>query len=178
MATHVEIRRQLVEARERLLAFYAALSPEELARICTQSEVEGAAPWTASDHLAHINSTERALMKMVTRSMEGADDPVGFGVFHGDRAKIMETINSRNEISVTRHRGDPLDLLLTTLATTRADTLALLDRVTDEQLAVYLASSQWGDKTVGALFLTVAGHDDMHRAWVQKGLTENTERLG
>ncbi|MEO7002900.1 MAG: DinB family protein [Ktedonobacterales bacterium] len=170
MATREHIQQQLIEARGRLLAFYQALSPEELRSICTQSEIEGAAPWTASDHLAHVNSTERALMNIVTRSMEGVDDPVGFGVFQGDHAKIMDAINSRNEISVTRHRGDPLDLLLTTLAATRADTLALLDRVSDEQLAVFLASSEWGDKTVGALFLTVAGHDDMHRAWVQKGL--------
>ena len=98
MAARDELRQELLAARKRLLAFYQALSTEELERICTKSEVEGAAPWSASDHLAHINSTERALMKIVTRSMEGAEDPVGFGVFKGDRAKILGAINSRNEI--------------------------------------------------------------------------------
>jgi len=170
LATRDDIRRRLIEARERLLSYYQALSPEELQRICTQSEVEGADPWTASDHLAHVNSVERALMKMVTRALENASDPTGFGVFHGDRTKIVASINTFNEVSVTRHRGDPLELLLTTLTTTRADTLALLDRLSDEQFALSIPEALWGDRTAGALFLTVAGHDDMHRAWVQQGL--------
>lgn len=68
------------------------------------------------------------------------------------------------------HRGDDLDTLLKDLDAARADTLALLDELTDEQLAAPLPGAPWADGTIGGVLITNAHHEVQHWTWVAEGL--------
>ena len=59
MPTRAEILDTLAASQTQVLAFFQGLSPQDLERPATASEVPGAAPWRAKDHLAHLVKSER-----------------------------------------------------------------------------------------------------------------------
>ena len=51
----------------------------------------------------------------------------------------------------------------------RADTLALLAELTDEQLASKIPGVPWADGTVGGIMAANASHGRMHWGWATEG---------
>ena len=176
MFTRETIVETLAKQREAFVARYRSFTPEELTQLCTQSEASDGTPWQAKDHIAHLTMIERAFQRMVERTIAGSEDPVGFGRFGGfeggNREEIVAWVHRNNQVYVDAHRDDDLETLLTRFTATRAGTLALLEHLTDEQLAAPLPGAPWADGSIGGVLITNAHHEMMHLNWVEEGLTK------
>src|SRR4029079_16613274 len=142
---------------------YRALAPDDLSRACTQSEAADGAPWSAKDHVAHLAMIERGFQGMIRRHLEGAKNPVGFG--GGSRDEIIARVHKGNEDNVREHKSDDLDTLFADLDAARADTLALLAELSDEELASPLPGAPWADGSIGGVLITNAYHAIQHWTW-------------
>ena len=87
-------------------------------------------------------------------------------------AEIMARVHRGNQDNVEEHRHDDLDTLFADLDAARADTLALLDELTDEQLAAPLPGAPWNDGSIGGVLITNAHHAIQHWQWVEEGLAQ------
>ena len=170
MPTRSAIAGKLAKERTALLAHYESLSEEQLTGPCTDSEHEGGQPWAAKDHLAHIASIERNFQGIIERTLAGERAPVGIGGRGASIDEIMATVHRMNEDNVDAHRDTPLSGLLDDIAAARADTLALLDRVSDDDLARPVPGAPWADGTIGGVLITAGYHDQQHMVWVQEAL--------
>src|SRR5579885_326761 len=68
MPTRAEILDTLAASQTQVLAFFQGLSQEDLVRPATASDVPGAAPWCAKDHLAHLVQNERNIQQLLRRA--------------------------------------------------------------------------------------------------------------
>ncbi|HEX4905346.1 MAG TPA: DinB family protein [Acidimicrobiales bacterium] len=176
MPPRAEIIDKLQRERAALEERYRALTPQQLTAPCTESQTEGEAPWSAKDHVAHLAMIERAFQGMIKRAVEGKDNPVGFD-FSGARSRddVIAQVHRGNQDNVEAHRDDDLDTLFADLDAARADTLALLDQLTDEQLAAPLPGAPWNDGSIGGVLITNAHHAIQHWAWVEEGLHSQSD---
>src|SRR5947209_4825209 len=71
MLTRAEILDTLAASQTQVLAFFQGLSLEELERPATASDVPGAAPWRAKDHLAHLVKSERGIQRLLRATLAG-----------------------------------------------------------------------------------------------------------
>ena len=71
MSTRAEILDTLAASQTQVMAFFQGLSPEDLERPATASEVPGEAPWRAKDHFAHLVQNERNIQQMLRRTLAG-----------------------------------------------------------------------------------------------------------
>lgn len=161
---------KLAKERERLEEHYRGLSSDDLVCECTQSEAADGAPWSAKDHIAHLAMIERAFQGMIRRHLSGEKNPVGLDLSAATRDEVLARVHKGNEENVREHKDDDLDTLFTDLDAARADTLALLDELTDEQLASPLPGAPWADGTIGGVLITNAYHAIQHWQWVEEGL--------
>lgn len=173
MTRRAEIIANLDAQRRRIEAWFRALSPEALLQPVTASEIPGETAWTPKDHLAHVIGVERYFHGVVRRALEGAEDPAGLFTQVGsdtDRGAIMAVINQSNARAARKYRDDPADALFARLDQARATTLALLERVSDEQLTQSAPHSPFGDGTIGGLFLQIGSHDAQHLGWLTEAV--------
>jgi hypothetical protein len=168
MPTRAEIVEKLDKERLRLEERYRALSSDDLVCECTESEAADGSAWTAKDHVAHLAMIERAFQGMIRRHLSGEKNPVGFG--GGSRDEVIARVHKGNEDNVREHKDDDLDTLFADLDAARADTKALIDELTDEQLAAPLPGAPWADGTIGGVIITNAYHAIQHWKWVEEGL--------
>ena len=173
MPTRDEIIQTLSKERARLEERYRALAPEQLTAPCTDSEVPGERAWAAKDHIAHLAMIERAFQGMINRALAGETNPVGFG--GSSRDEILARVHKGNQDNVEEHHDDDLDVLFKDLDAARADTMAILDSLTDEQLASPLPGAPWADGTIGGVIMTNALHALQHWAWVEEGLATHSQ---
>src|SRR5579883_1856123 len=71
MPTRAEILDRLAASQARVMAFFRGLSPRDLEGPATASGVPGAAPWRARDHFAHLVENERAIQRLLCRTLAG-----------------------------------------------------------------------------------------------------------
>jgi len=71
MPTRAEILDTLAASQTQVLAFFHGLSPQDLERPATASDVPGAAPWCARDHFAHLVKNERDIQHLLRRAFAG-----------------------------------------------------------------------------------------------------------
>ena len=71
MSTRIEILDTLAASQAQVMAFFQGLSPQDLERPATASEVPGAAPWRAKDHFAHLVQNERNIQQLLRRALAG-----------------------------------------------------------------------------------------------------------
>src|SRR5260221_8656581 len=71
MPTRAEILDTLAASQTQVMAFFQGLSPEDLERPATASDVPGAAPWCAKDHFAHLVKSERNIQRLLRRTLAG-----------------------------------------------------------------------------------------------------------
>jgi hypothetical protein len=68
MPTRAEILDTLAASQTQVITFFQGLSPEDLERPATASDVPGGAPWRAKDHLAHLVKNERNIQELLRRT--------------------------------------------------------------------------------------------------------------
>ncbi|MGA0864017.1 MAG: DinB family protein [Ilumatobacteraceae bacterium] len=166
-----EIEKKLHEDRAWLLATYAELSHEQLHADLTRSEHDPENWWSALDHLAHLALIERNFAQMVRRHVKGDNDPVGMSRDTSGaprtRDQIMAAVHEMTDEWQQRHHDKTFDEVVALGAAARADTLALLSELTDEQLQEVLPGAPWADGTVGGVLAANADHGRMHWKWAR-----------
>ena len=170
----IEIEATLSRDRAGLLDRFAGLSADDLTRDATPSEHDASTSWSAKDHLAHLIGIERSFNRMVRRSLDGDAEPVGFGTnpdgSSRSRDEVMTAVHRGNEEWVSERRSKSLSELVAEGEQARAETLALLAELSDEQLQQKLPGAPWADGTLGGVLSANAGHGRQHWSWLSKGL--------
>jgi hypothetical protein len=186
MPTRAEILDTLAASQTQVLAFFHGLSPEDLERPATASEVPGAAPWRAKDHFAHLVKSERHIQRLLRRTLAGdtrdvllrSQYPAGMempGIL-GDLSaltpqeeeRLAMAVASVNQTDVNAHHDDSMEMRASDYLAVRQDTVDLLQQFTDEQLAA-LVPTVIGEQSVGDLFAGRAGHAAEHITWIEEG---------
>jgi hypothetical protein len=158
MPTRAEIEDTLAASQTQVLAFFQGLSPEDLERPATASEVPGAAPWRAKDHFAHLMQNEHNIQHLLHRVLAGeppdvilrSQYPEGMplpGIL-GDwdtltpeeQERLELAIAHLNQDTVNAHRDDSMERLSAEYLAARQELLDLLHQFTDEQLAASIPS--------------------------------------
>ena len=189
MPTRAEILDTLAASQTQVMTFFQGLSPQDLERPATASDVPGGAPWRAKDHWAHLVKNERNIQDLLRRALAGeARDvvlrlqyPEGMplpGIL-GDLSaltpeeeeRLVMAIARVNQAYVDEHRNDSMEVLAADYVAARQETLDLLHQFTDDQLAAPMATVV-GDGTAGVLFAGRAGHAAEHIASVEEGLRQ------
>jgi hypothetical protein len=187
MPTRAEIVDTLAASQTQVMAFFHGLSPQDLERPATASDVPGAAPWRAKDHLAHLAKSERNLQRVLRATLAGeprdvllrlqypADMPLP-GIL-GDwdaltpqeQERLELAVASVNQADVNAHRDDLLERLSAEFLAARQDTVDLLHQFTEEQLAAPMPLVT-GEQAVGDVFAGRAAHATEHITSVEEGL--------
>ena len=176
MLNRIEIEAKLHRDRAWLLETYALLSLEDLMRGVTRSEHKASVMWTPKDHLAHLAGIEFNFVRMIRRHLSGEKNPVGLREGRDGAARTMEqimaSVHEMTEAWTDEHRSKTLSEVVALGQKARAETLALLAELTDEQVAEKLPGAPWADGTVGGVLATNADHGRMHWHWVKEGMAE------
>jgi hypothetical protein len=172
MASRTDIRADLERALAELEADARSLTPEQLERRCTESEVPDAAPWSPKDHVAHLIRIERSFLMFAQRTVDGDAEPIGFSRMGRTQDEVRAAIHLANQRHVEDLAARSLDELLAELRAARADTLAFIDAHDDETLARPVPGSPWGDGTIGGVLGRNAAHQMNHMHAYQEGLAK------
>jgi len=168
-----EVESILSRDRTWLLDKIAALAPEELVADATQSAHDEASKWTAIDHLVHLVGIERSFNDIIRRHVAGSE-PLQLMSSPGGAPRsmdeIMRVVNETNERWVLKHRAKSLSDVLALGAQARAETLALLASLSDDQLLEKVPRAPWADGTVAGVLSTNGPHAHMHWNQVLAGL--------
>ena len=138
------IQTELAESRAYLLSVAEQISPEQ-----TLASTENPV-WNVHDLLAHLAGAERGLQATVQRFLADQPLPDGFSLDYWNQRQVEK----QKERSVAD--------LLAGLEASRIDTLALLDSLTDEQLAVRGMHPAGFETSVGGIFRVMAMHELDH----------------
>jgi len=168
----IEIEAKLNRDRAWLLETLSGMSPEELYAPRTASEHDPSKAWSFADHFIHTTLIERNWNEMFRRHLAG-----GQGMTLGKnkdgsaqtREEVMAGVHRWTEAWADEHRGKSLDELVRIGAETRAQTLALLSELTQEQLDSKIPGAPWADGTVGGIMAANADHGRMHFKWAKEG---------
>jgi hypothetical protein len=180
----IDIEIKLNRDRAWLIETIAALTGGELARGVTKSEHDPSSMWSIKDHIAHLAGIERNFVRMIRRHLAGAPDPVGLRERPDGTPRtteeIMTSVHEMTESWVVEHRARPLSEVVALGQASRAETLALLAELSDEQLAARLPGAPWADGTIGGVVATNADHGRLHWHWIKQGraLGQRTESRG
>jgi hypothetical protein len=191
MPTRAEILDALAVSQTQVLAFFHGLSAHDLERPATASDVPGAAPWCAKDHLAHLVQNERNIQRLLRRVLageppdvvlrsqypEGVPLPGILGDWDAltpeEQERLGLAIAQLLQTTVNAHRDDTLELLSADYLAARRGTVDLLHQFTDEQLATVMPTVG-GDQIVGDFFAGQAGHAHAteHISAIEEGLRQ------
>ena len=170
----VEIEIELHRGRADALEVLAAMSDAELRAPRTRSENDPESWWSYADHFIHTTLIERNFNEMVRRHISGQQgmdramvDETGKAL--RPREDLMAYVHRFTEEWKRQHDGKPTDELVRIGLTVRADTLALLAELTDEQLASKIPGAPWADGTVGGILSVHSSHGRTHRKWADEG---------
>jgi len=170
----VELEIRLNDSRVKTLRAFAELSPADLLRGATRSEHDPSTFWTPKDHLAHLAGIEKNFNRMIRRHLAGETNPVGLREDgRGQprpREAIMAMVHEMTEAWVRRHQHRSFVAIVALGQAVRAETLALLAALTDQQLAEPLPGAPWADGTIGGVLGTNAAHATTHWGWLTAGL--------
>ncbi len=189
MPTRAEILDILAASQTQVMAFFQGLSPEDLERPATASDVPGAAPWRAKDHLAHLAQNERNIQQLLRRTLAGETRDVFLRLQYpegmplpgilGDLSALTPEEEERlgmaiaqlNQAYVDAHHDDSMEMLAADYLAARQDTVDLLHQFTDDQLAAPMPTVV-GDAAAGDLFAGRAGHAAEHITSIEEGFRQ------
>jgi hypothetical protein len=115
---------------------------------------------------------EEAFLTMAKRTVEGHEKPLDFGAT--EPADVIKRVHDDNETHVRSLADQSVDDLLDQLASARADTLAFIETLDDDQLTQRIPGAPWGDGSIGGVLMANAGHEKMHLHWVDEGLATSS----
>lgn len=170
MPTRSEIQDALAASQESVLAYFDGLSPEALERPCTASGVPGEAPWRAKDHFAHLTANEQGIQTLLRLTLTGESLPGNLATMSPEERLAWS--NQRNQTYVNAHRNDSMETLHANLSAARQETLNLLEKFTDEQLAAPVTVSFVTNMPAGNLFVANAQHAARHIEWIKEGFDQ------
>lgn len=170
----VEIETKLHRGRVEALEAVTAMSEDELRAPRTRSEHDDSSWWSYADHFVHTTLIERDFNEMIRRHVRGergmnrelVDDS---GKALRPLADIMAYVHRHTESWKVEQQDKPLDALIRVGLAVRADTLALLAELDDDQLASVVPGAPWADGTVGGIMAVHADHWTMHKRWADAG---------
>jgi predicted trehalose synthase len=189
MPTRAEILDTLAASHSQVLAFFHGLSPEDLERPATASEVPGAAPWRAKDHFAHLVQNERNIQDLLRRVLAGEPPDVILrgqypesmplpdilgdwdALTPGEQEQLELAVASLNQTYLDAHHDDTLEKLVAEFLAARQETFDLLHQFTDDQLEA-MVPSVVGEATVGVIFAGRSGHATEHMSEIEEGLQQ------
>ena len=189
MPTRAAILDTLAASQTQVLAFFHGLSPDDLERPATASDLPGAAPWRAKDHLAHLAQSERNIQRLLRRVLAGEPPDVILRLQYpegmplpgilGDLSALTPEEEERlglaianiNQATVNAHQDDTLEMLVADFLAARQELLDLLQQFTDAQLASSTPMVT-GERAVGDVFAGKAGHATEHITLVEEGLRQ------
>lgn len=169
----IEIEIELHRGRADSLEWVASLSDEDRTRPRTRSEHDPDSWWSAADHFIHTTLIEKNFNEMVRRHLRGEQGMDAAMVDESGQAlrpieDLMAYVHAFTEGWKQEHQGKPLDELVKIGLAVRADTLRLLNELSDEDLASRIPGAPWGDGTVGGVLAIHAAHHRMHRHWTEE----------
>lgn len=138
------LRAQLSDSRAYLLSVAEQIGPEQ-ALNSTENPL-----WNIHDLLAHLAGAERGMQATVKRFLAHESLPENF------------SLDYWNQRQVEKQKERSVPDLLAALAASRVDTLALLDSLTDEHLAVRGVHPAGFESSVGGIFKVIAYHERGH----------------
>lgn len=186
MPTRAEILDTLAASQTQVLAFFQGLSLPDLERPATASDLPGAAPWRAKDHLAHLVQSERNIQRLLRAALAGEPRdvilrlqyPAGMplpgtlgdweALTPEEQERLALAVAGVNQTSVNAHQDDTLETLAADYLAARQDTVDLLHQFTDEQLAAPVPTVV-GERAAGDLFAGRAEHATDHMTWIEDG---------
>jgi hypothetical protein len=189
MPTRAEILDTLAASQTQVMAFFQGLSPEDLERPATASEVPGTAPWRAKDHFAHLVKSERTIQRLLRRTLAGETRdvllrlqyPAGMempgtpgdlsALTPQEEERLGMAVASVNQTDVNAHHDDSLQMRATDYLAVRQDTVDLLHQFTDDQLATPVPTVV-GDQAAGDFFAGRAGHATEHITSIEEGFRQ------
>lgn len=189
MPTRAEILDTLAASQTQVMAFFQGLSPEDLERPATASDVPGAAPWRAKDHLAHLAKSERDIQRLLRRTLAGdtrdvllrLQYPAGMEMSGNpgnlseltpeEQERLVMAVASVNQTYVNEHHDDSMEMRASDYLAARQDTVNLLHQFTDDQLAAPVPTVV-GDQAAGDLFAGRAGHATEHITSIEEGFRQ------
>lgn len=168
----IEIK--LHRGRADALEAIAAMSDDERRQPRTRSEHDPDSWWSHADHFIHTTLIERRFNDMIRRHIRGesAMDPNMVDESGSKLRKVedlMAYVHSWTEGWKVENADKPLDELVRIGCEVRADTLALLAELTDEQLASKIPGAPWANGIVGGIMAVHTDHTLMHRHWADEG---------
>lgn len=147
------LKRELQEARDALLAEVDRIVEGEWAK---PTVVEG---WTVRDQLAHLAYNQPGQPKVIRSILEGKG---------GTSANF--DLNYYNRRGLEKQQGKSVEQLKAELAAGHADTLKLLDELSDEDLDKMGNHASAGHTTLENIFRTIARHDREHTGYIREAL--------
>ena len=138
------IHSELAESRAYLLSVAQQIGPDQ---VLASSENPA---WNVHDLLAHLAVAERGLQGIVQRFLAGEALTEGF------------SLDIWNQRQVAKQQARSVPELLASLEASRVDSLALLDSLSDEQLAVRGLHPAGFETSVGGIFRVMAMHELDH----------------
>jgi uncharacterized protein (TIGR03083 family) len=138
------IHSELAQSRAYLVSVAQQIGPEQIL-----ASTDNPA-WNVHDLLAHLAGAERGLQATVQRFLAGDPLPEGF------------SLDYWNQRQVEKQRERSVADLLAGLEASRAGTLALLDSLSEEQLAVRGLHPAGFETSVGGIFRVMAMHELDH----------------
>lgn len=167
----IEIEIKLNRDRAWLLEHLSQMSDEELYAPRTFSEHDDQSQWSYADHFIHTTLIERNWNDMFRRHLtgdRGMEKRVNEDGTPQSMEQIMASVHSWTEEWKAEHEGKSLDELVSIGLATRAETLAYLATLSDEDLASKIPGAPWADGTVGAIMAANADHGRMHWQWASE----------
>ena len=192
MPTRAEILDTLAASQTQVLAFFHGLSPHDLERPATASDLPGAAPWRAKDHFAHLAQSERNIQHLLRRVLageprdvllrlqypEGVPLPGILGDWDAltpeEQERLEVAVANINQTYVNAHQDDTLELLVADYLAARQELVDLLHQFTDEQLAA-MVPMVTGEQALGDVFAGKAAHATEHMTAVEEGLRQSVQ---
>lgn len=150
------LRDDLAAAHQALRALLDTVGGDEW-RLPTPNE-----GWTVQDTLAHLCAGETGNAMIARRILEGVAKPVeGFD------------LNRWNQRQVEKRRDKTPDELWQELEAARAETLALLDSLTPEQLQLRGYRTTGDETTLEGVFRQIARHERAHTEDIRVALARH-----
>lgn len=141
-----KLRQRMQDVRAELLALVDTLTAERAAA------ASGNPGWTVQDVVAHLAGAEGGHRQVIRGLL--AEPPRGF--------PHDFDLDAFNAVEVDARRGRSLDTLRAELHSQRAETLALLDSITDDQWERAGYHPGGFDTTVEGVFRVIAIHEKRH----------------
>jgi hypothetical protein len=143
------LRERLTRGRDDFLAVVGALSEEDLTRPVWS---DGHGHWTARELIGHVAYAEAGMLPLIEASLAG----------NPPQPNPDFDLNRYNEGRVRRAQAQSIPELLARLQSSRQETVALLDRISDTDLDLPSYHPSLKETTVEGIFRVIAFHERMH----------------